>query len=363
MESNSAYLDRDLTILSVNTQDKHLLDINYDLTTSLNSADEFVWLVVDNAQEMSEEWMVRNDDRFVVIDGVEFEEKGHGGSGSYHHARGLNLGLQHVETRFVLFLDPDCFIVRRHWIRDVLEHMQRAELTFFGVPCHPRKDSAYRYFPYVACLFVDLDRVDRPDLDFTPEIDELIIMRGTRIPALLKWLVSGVRPRELGEPIEVDRAYILDILRRKVIHRFLVRTLHIGNAWIGSSGDTGSRIYRRFINDPTHRYEYTVPVWRVGRASPSTSIKQKVREKIEQYLVPDSLSVIPKRRDYFTNVTFSDLGVYDVENTFRCESYLWHGAPFCFHIRHIGLKNVPTLRTAVHSFMNESYQFRKVKAQ
>jgi len=353
--ANSIHLDRDLTILSVNAQDKRFLDLNYELTTSLNGADEFVWLVVDNAQEMIEEWMDRDDDRFFVIDGVRFEAKDHLGSRSYHHARGLNLGLQHVETRFVLFLDPDCFIVRERWIRDVLEHMKLAELSFFGVPCHPKKHTAYRYFPYVACLFVDLDRVDRRDLDFTPEIDEQIIMKRLRVWVLLEWLVSGARPREVEEPIEVDRAYILDVLRRRAINKFLVGTLHIGNAWIGSSGDTGSRIYRRFINDPTRNHDHAVPVWRVQRTSPRTSIKQKVMGKIKQNLVPDALSVIPKRRDYFINATFSDLGAYDVENAFRCESYLWRGAPFCFHIRSIGLKNEPTdvLREAIHSFLGE----------
>ena len=351
MQAISGNLAKDLTILSVSVKDRYLLDLNYTLTESLNVTDGLTWLVVDNAHETLSERVSRDDHRFVILDGVEFEEMVRGGT-SYHHARALNLGLQHVKTRFVLSLDPDCFVLRRHWIEDVLGHMQQAKLSFFGAPCHPRKPASYRYFPYVACLFVDLGRVSLRDLDFTPEITELKFLRKMKKWILFRWLVSGKRPEGVKPPIEglqfpsrVNRAYVFDMLRRLIISEFLEESPN-HSVWIGTSGDTGSRIYHRFVDNFRHKYEYAVPVWKVEKKSP-TSIK----EKIKQSLIPDTLSVIPKKRGYFTDVTFSDLGVYDVESAFHCESYLWRDAPFCFHIREIGLRDEDTLREAIQTFM------------
>lgn len=348
-ELSSVPLDNDFTIISVCAQDKHLLDINYDLTASLNIAQKFVWFLVDNAPETNKKV---SDNRFIYIKGVDFKEKGHLGSRSYHHAQALNLALQQVKTRYVLFLDPDCFIVRRDWIKDVLEFMKFAKLSFFGIPCHPRKYTAYRYFPYVACFFVDLEKVDQRELDFTPEIEELMITRKLRRRTLFKWFISNTRPKEVEETIEVDRSYIFDVLIRKLVYKFWVDKIRSGDIWIGSSGDTGSRIYRRFNNDPAHRYEYAVPVWSIDKKMSALSKRQKIKEK----LVPDVLSIIPKRKGYFTNVTFSDLGRYDVDSAFNCESYLWRGAPFCFHVRSIGLQHLTAeaFKESIDSFVNES---------
>ena len=49
-------------------------------------------------------------------------------------------------------------------------------------------------------------------------------------------------------------------------------------------------------------------------------------------ILPDRLSLVPKRRGYFSELGFADLGFADIAVR-GCEEFLWRGQPFAFHIR------------------------------
>src|SRR6185436_16756142 len=103
------------------------------------------------------------------LEGVKTEKVGM--HASANHAAGLNKALDHVATRYVLFLDPDFFLVREKWITDAVAHMQTRRLSFFGAPYHPDRYYEYRYFPSILCMLVDLEQVPRSRLNFAPEVD------------------------------------------------------------------------------------------------------------------------------------------------------------------------------------------------
>jgi hypothetical protein len=295
---NSKYIN-DFTIMSVNYKDKKLLDLNYRLTKRLNSIN-LVWMVIDNAKDSDR----LDDNRFQVINGVPFVQKDEG-SRSYHDGNALNKGIQEVNTRFVLILHPDCFILQPDWINKTLSYMQENKLAFFGVPCHPRKYTSFRYFPYTACLFIDISKVNKDDLNFIPEIDEFRDLAKLKPIELFKqWIVSK------------DKGYIFSIFMSHVINKILSHVLPV-KAWVGMSGDTCERVYRKFRK--ISKYDYVTPVWKVNR-------------KFITKLIPDFMNEIP-HKDYISQTGFKELGYYDVENEFNCETYIWQNKPFCFHIR------------------------------
>ena len=58
-------------------------------------------------------------------------------------------------------------------------------------------------------------------------------------------------------------------------------------------------------------------------------------ERLPRYvdwLMPDRLSLTPKRKSYFTERRFQDYGLPDLDAR-GWEEFLWQGEPFGFHVR------------------------------
>ena len=123
----------DITICTVSFQSRRWLDPNWDLTLHLNGLSQVKWIVAENSPANSDQRLRADDARFKVIAGAEFEPRLHA-AGSFHHGNGMNKTLEHINTRYVLFLDPDFFIVRKGWINEVIDHMGTTNTAIFGAP-------------------------------------------------------------------------------------------------------------------------------------------------------------------------------------------------------------------------------------
>lgn len=283
-------MDQLLTICSVyHSQDsKRLLELNYDLIKMLNPEAPFVWVVADNTPAEFPQKVDSN--KFVVIQGIPRPDNYPSWiRGSFHHTLALQKTLAYIHTPYALFLDIDCYLVRRNWIREVMAHMQECDLAFFGIPWHPMHYRKYRYFPAHHALFADMRKIDVKSLDFTPQYHE--------------W--SGRRAQNFFLPWRIRDGV------RKVTSR--------GRLSIGTSRDTGWAIYQRFAHDNSVRFEYAIPVF---RAKPS----------ILDRVMPDQFSYIPKRKGYVSHSGFREQGFFDAEGI-GWEEFLWKGAPFAFHAR------------------------------
>ena len=93
------------------------------------------------------------------------------------HAMGLNNLVDHIKTRYVLISDPDFFVFRP--LDDVIDHMTKNNLTFFGAPYHPEvidieQSTQYNdqgeYIPLPTCwhTIIDLEKFDIAKMDFYP---------------------------------------------------------------------------------------------------------------------------------------------------------------------------------------------------
>jgi hypothetical protein len=91
--------------------------------------------------------------------------------------------------------------------------------------------------------------------------------------------------------------------------------------FIGTSRDTGWRVYDRYRDDPEIRVECLQGVLRPSRLSVCLETP-----------LPDRLRFVPRRAGYFTTRGFRERGLHDLESL-RWEEWMWQGGPFGFHVR------------------------------
>ena len=94
----------DLTICSASYYSRSCLDLNWVLTTHMNRASDFCWLAVENSGDaVASERLDPDDNRFVVLDGIQAEKAG-GARGNYQRAAALDKALAHISGRWSIGL-------------------------------------------------------------------------------------------------------------------------------------------------------------------------------------------------------------------------------------------------------------------
>ena len=322
-------LTDDLTICMVSYRSASLLDLNLKLTRKLNPAASYSCIVVDNDDDFPSD----EPRAFQLLKGDPCTNQGKL-RGSYHHAQSLNKALEHVQTRFVLVLDPDFFFLRENWIQDVLTYVSRRGLSLWGAPYYPNANWKKRYIPAAYCMLIDLERIAKEKLDFTPELDEYHTLFGYSTSKLI-----GIRMGRIPQEVaHVERSILHDIagvvLRNRLIavplsklfpKRFYLNT--------GVSRDTGFKIQKMFFGDDLKTVEILKPSYTNDLFTQKDSFLKNLFARVYYLLVPENLSIYPKRRDYVTSANFKDSGLFDVRGEFGWEEYFWNDLPFAMHIK------------------------------
>lgn len=309
-----------LTILSV-AMARHVpfVRLNVELTGILNRRAAYRWLIVDNEEGAVRATLADLD--VELVDGVPPDEILPGrGAGSYHHATALNRALSKVETRYVLVLDPDFFIIRPSWVTDVLEHMGDAGPALLGVPWHPRWHNKARGRHPAHCVFLDLARVDRSVVDFAPDL------RGPRpVP-----LIPGQdRDSTLGGWAINALLYLLrrfpkgNRIVRMAVHLTLNRGL------IGVTRDTGHRL-REVVDEAGLPHEF-IPACAPRRDFTDPPFLRSLCGWWLERLIPTRWSYVPSSRE-FVATTLAQLGGPNARAQ-GWEEFAWRGDPFGFHVR------------------------------
>lgn len=314
----------DLTILSVNYKSKQYLDYNFSLTKNNNKKNnihKWEWIIVNNSLDEFENFAKLNNN-FRIITGVEMPDLDKEIRGSYHHAEALNKGLKYVDSRFLLVLDPDFYIIRNNWIAEVLNYMVKKELAFFGAPWHPKYITKYRYFPCVHCMFIDLHKVSKNDLNFMPE--------------LIKTTSSNASADKLD-----FFNYLWHIYSQlhkpfygifKPIFGNIFNNLYARSA-IGCSNDTGVKLYRKFFHDKKIKREMLKPVYKSEKRNlPKQYSDHYKLTKFFDKILPDKLSYLPKKEHYFTKNGFKEHNYFDA-NAAGYDEFMWQEKIFGLHLR------------------------------
>lgn len=293
-------MENSLTICSVSYNSAGFLRLNYKTTKTLNPRNEIRWIIAENSPRDSTSRLAANEPHLTVIEG-----SGSGHIPTYHHTLALRRCVEQAETRFILVIDPDLFVVRQNWVSETIMHMRERDLAILGVPWHPQSSAKYRYFPAVHFSLFDTHRFPKSAIDFRPDVPN-----GETDP---DW------DRERGDSskhfflsrgaAQLAKLPVLSHRRRRYT-------------------DTGSRLYKQWAGDPSLHYEIMDPVW-----DPQRGIKnQSLAGKILQRLLPDELCYQPKHYQTKYRSGFLDSAISD---DFRqnWEQFMWRDAPFCFHVR------------------------------
>lgn len=276
------------------------MGLQRELTERLNPGAALRWRVVRNLPvQPSDEHL---HPHFEILDGAALDEGPEAPAasrrGSYHHALGLNVACRDLRTRFVMLLDPDCFVVRPGWIADVLTHMRDRGLAAFGTPYHPRSPAKVRYVPNAVCMVVDTELLALEGLDWTP---------GT-----------GMEPAP-PRVSPTDRL-ILAALKRLSSGAQRLR--------VESSVDTGIEVYRHAVAQGVE-VECTQPV--VLPAHMRSEIKHP-KQRVLEAVLPDRYCLLPRHKGYITDRAFATFGHPDTA-VMGCEEFCWRDVPFALHLR------------------------------
>lgn len=301
-----------LTICSVGYRAKACLALNDRFVRDLNPGAAMPeWLLFDNNTD-PDELFDATDPRFTVVTARRDDDATLG----YEHALGIAELLTRVRTRFLLVLDPDCFIVAADWVRRVPAHMLERQLGFFGTPINPRRHNSYRYFPYMVCMFVDLARVSPRDLCFVPNVWALPTSATYRV-----------------------RKALAGIPTAGAIFRWLLTERYLTNGW---------RIKERFGDGREVAFECAQPVWDIeAELASAGAVKRAIHA-----VTPAGVSPIPKAAGYCAARGFASCGAPDVA-ALGWEEFMWRGEPFAFHVGSVHGKTrsyLPDLTRALDAF-------------
>ena len=205
--------------------------------------------------------------------------------------------------------------------------MEDKKLTFFGAPYNPKRYMKYRYFPCIHCVFIDLSKIDKNTLDFSPRYNQKELLAGREN-------MSTIRQKQRMKHFH-NLLYVLKKHIRNIIWRSKV---------IGASKDTGYKFYEDYSKKTSLNSECISPVFKYKYSVFNPSyLKSSLNIFLEKFL-PDRLCYIPKKPNYFTTRGFSDLGYPDVFKE-GWDEFTWKSIPFGFHLQ--GAKNDGT--TTDHS--------------
>jgi hypothetical protein len=319
-----------LTICSVSFRSAELLKLNFRITKNQNIGTDFRWLIVDNNNDFQGSGSLDQNIQVIEGDPAVNQSKLRG---SYHHAQALNKALNYVSTRYLLVIDPDFFIVHKNWITEVLQYVSKNNLSFWGAPWYPSLRWKRRYFPTVACLLIDLKKVSKNWLDFTPELDEYHQLNSYSTFSLLGILAGFVPPEAhmIKHSTLVDIAKI--IIRNRLIatplSRLFPERFYTNN---DISRDTGFQIQNTFGNHKNHRSETLKPSFENPLFIKTVSWQMRLFTKLYYLLIPEVLSAYPKKPDYTTNASFKHCGLDDIKEL-GWEEYFWQEKPFGIHLK------------------------------
>lgn len=290
----------ELSICTVSFNSASEIKWNIALAKRLNAKTALHWFVAENSPPDSPERLAETDIDATIVPGA---TGGH--VPTYHHTIALANAISRARTRFVLVLDPDFFVVKNEWAIEMIQHMLANKLSILGVPWHPKLLGKYRYFPAVHCSLFDTERFPIGSIDFRPDYPD-----GNADPA---W-PAGYDTRA-------------SYFTRRSFTRLLSK-LPLMEPRRHFYTDTGGRLFKRYVRDPSVSYEVIDPVHDPTRYRRDFHWSTKVLEKI----LPDELCYLPKHYRDTRDAGFLHKYVGDsVPDSWQ--EFIWRGAPFGFHMQ------------------------------
>ena len=310
-----------LDIITVVSYDREYFELNYNLTKNLNKDFDHKWIVVENKSDEAHGNYIPNikkpklnKENIEYFKGI--DQKGENSrvikkngttytlnpKRNVYHAKGLSIGVEKSNSKYLLIIDPDFFVIKKNWIKEIINYMEINNIDIFSSPYHPVKDWIKpRFSPCVYFLLINTEKIKKKNLNFLPP-----------------------DPNELLSKKK--------IFKNKISSEFIIKTLIFsfgilfGDRYryqIGKLGDVGFELLNTAINNKI-KFEFTSPAIK--------KIKDlKLRRLLFDFILPDNYKLVYKNNN-FSYQTFKDFNYYNFREI-GCQEYFWKKVPFAFHLR------------------------------
>ena len=153
-----------ITILSVSFfSGKHLSRMFANLIDKSSNKKDLNFIVIDNTNGEDKNLinLQSNDyDVNLIKNKCNFIQR------SRSHAEGLDIGLELVQTKYTLIVDPDVHIFKQDWDSFLLKEIEKSKLV--GAPYPPWKIGKVHDYPSVVFMFFETDRIKLLKKSFSP---------------------------------------------------------------------------------------------------------------------------------------------------------------------------------------------------
>lgn len=318
-------------IIVAGPNDEDYVKRNISLIEALNPSANFSIDVIDNGFMIEPlSGISSNINARLLLGYRPFNNYPKNSKASYQHASALNSYFAKYKNidNFNLILDPDFYITRKNWIADILKFMQDGKLSIYGSSWAPCWYNKYRDFPSVHCMFINTELLDPLDLDFLPNLNirqQISINNQTKAPIKKK-----PKPAIVKNFIKNTKRLIYKLAR-------FYKVMTINRSLIGSSKDTGYRIYKKYYNKTKH--SILVSNIRESDNFNLPHLKYRLGREFEE-LLPIMKSYLPRQGTYirsksslYVNIARQDL--LDI----GFEEFVFSNSHFAFHIRRFNKTN------------------------
>jgi hypothetical protein len=319
----------ELTVCTVSFKNKALVELNRQLTAALNPAASPQWIVVENSPPSTGNAFSVQGGEFTVIEGVPFNPSV-SRAASHHHAQALHKALAQLNTRFVLILDPDFYIVLPDWVHQIPQYMQQKGLAVLGVPWHPRWFAKFREYPTMHCMFIDLAQFERDDLDFSPGsyVRHKKKPRGEDEDSESVSLARRIFRKIVTSSDLRERLYNLFVAPLNSVRKAIIVNL-LGRHMVNRTPDTGYTFYQR-TQPKSINFEF-IPVVFYDHEYP---VRPRLINRLIDRVVPEKFRFVSMQEGYLVRSGFKAAGLTDTTQ-YACEEFMWQGKPFGFHVRSV----------------------------
>ena len=301
---NISKFENEITICTVSHNDEIFIQKNIEMLSKLNKQIKINWIIAINKNINKKIKFENHGSNILLIDGI---NENLIGSAALHHSISLNLTKKEVKTRFVLFLDPDFFLLKKIFINEMIDYMQSTNTPLIGSPYHPKWHTKFRYFPTCHCMFVDTNTISLDVLDFRP----------TKV----------VWDKEYSKYNQINhrKSLLNRIFDKIIISNNFIKYNFVHRKYNGFDGDTSHRIYLNL------RDKYKFKIFNPGfniKNDWLIPISWRLNNLIEFFL-PEKYCFFPKRK----KLIIFETKFINYLSSFSYECFYWKNQPIGFHIR------------------------------
>jgi hypothetical protein len=289
-----------ISFIFTNYKCEELIKKNIEIIEKLNQLINVNYFIINNDIDSKiKKQYFTNTNVFVIdnpsnLSGEIFE------NASYHHASAINYGLSIIDAEIIIIIDSDFFIIQRDWIKELVKIFLNDQIVFFGAPYYPKYFSKYKYFPCAHFMAINLNKVEKKRLNFTPNLKSY-----NRIQKIIGFL---------NLPLGIEKIFL-----------------------VGKSKDTGFNVYKNFSKT---KYISLVPYFEI-----------KISNLLKFYskIVPDKFSIYPKKKESYTSMRYFTPNL-NKENS-EWEEYYYKDKLYSLHMR-LGGKLLQN-NTLINEYFNQ----------